>query len=230
MKTKAKILISVVAVCLLIAVVVLSLVLALTAPVHIVDDSSIVVNYSAGSVSAGVKITREDKRLYKSQGEGNSVSTDIGAEHDFYCNLGSTTGTSGSLDLGQFNSGQLIDKTQADTTLTIDVSLNALEYSSDTFVKLSYVDGFESDSNVRLVVNAVMYKGTEELDLGTSTFYRINDSWNMTDGVIFSTNNPLTKSQGANKYTGVRITVVAELVSFDSFGKLDGEFTLSLTA
>ena len=230
MKTKAKILVSVIAICVLIAVVVLGLVLALTEPVHIVDNCNMVVNYSAGSVSAGVKITREDKRLYKSQGEGNSVTTDIGAEHNFACTLSSTTGTSGSLDLGQFNSGQLIDKTKADTALIIDISLNSIENSAPTHVSLSYADVAETDSNVKLVVSAVMYRGTEELDLGVTTFYRINDSWNITGGVLFRTNNPLSKEVGSNNYTGIRITVVSELVSFDSYGRLDGEFKLSLTA
>ena len=231
MKTKAKIIISVIAVCVIIGVVVLSMVIALTEPVYNVDNSKIYVEYDAGEVSADISIKKEDTRLYHSQGEGDSVTKDVSAEQDFTISLNHDAGSIGGFDLGMFNLGQFIDKTQAETILTIDVSMNALEAGKDTFVKLLYSDKGEKDYNVKLTISAIMYKdGKSDLDLGVMEYKVTDGVWNINNNVLFNANQPLTRYTDREYYSGVRITVKSELVSFTDNCRLDGDFTLSLTA
>ena len=210
------------------SVVILSMVIALTEPTHLVKHSNMYVNYTQGKVSANVDITRYDTRLFYLDDGTATSSKDIGEEHEYMIPLNATNNKSHSINLGEFNPGQALDKTRADSELIIDIKL--LNGSNDTTIKLQYTDTEDKDSNIRLVVSAVMYRGNKESDVETYNYDMFNGVWQMQDGVIFQTTNNLTNKSGTNNYNSSRITIKAELVSYADNCRLDGTFNLSLTA
>ncbi len=219
MSTKAKIVISVIAICIILALITISIVLVFTAPTHIVDDSTFVITHRGGT-AANVTVTREDINLFQSE-ETNSTMIDI-EEKVNYSMTNAADGTTAGYDLGMFNRGQEMDMSKADTTMTIDVELSDTVSSNSVIVKLNYADMGETDTNVRMVVNATLYSANGDTILEQSVLTITDGQWN--NNLVFQCPRILSYS-GDNRVT---IEVKSEVVSYAEKARLDGQFTLSL--
>ncbi|MBE5735157.1 MAG: hypothetical protein E7361_01765 [Clostridiales bacterium] len=219
MSTKTKIVISIIALCIILALIAISIVLVLTAPVHVVDDSTFVVKYQGGVV-ADVEVEMEDHNLYKSD-ETNSTMIDIEKVVDFTM-TDNTAGESETYNLGMFNKGQLMDITKADTIMRITVSMADDHTSNPILVKLAYNDTGVADSNVRLVVSAVLNSSTSQMHIEENVVEIGDAGWDNID--LFQSSKILRYSQ----YDSITITVKAQVVSYADGVRLDGGFALSL--
>ncbi len=223
MSTKAKIVISISGIAFIIAVIVLSLVLAFTSPTIDVESSTLVIDYSAGDIKAKVNVSREDVNSYYSEDDGQSTMDDIEELATYLTSSSSSKVTSDEIDLGKFNNGQYIDITEADTTLIIEV---ILLNNSDSFkVSLNYTDLYDKDSNVKLVVNASLYTSNNtEMKLDNKVCVLQNGNWDSTNLVDSSI------SLSNYGYTKMIIEVEAKVVSYaEESVKLDGRFNLTLS-
>ncbi len=219
MSTRVKIIISVIAVTIILALIAIGIVLVVTSPVHNMKDSTFIIKYQGG-VAGDVKVVMENHNLYLSD-ETNSTMIDKDERVNFAM-TSIASGETDAYDIGMFNKGQLMDISKADTTMTVSVALSDSTVSNPMLVKLEYNDTHDTDTNIRLVVSAVYRSSSSQYAVPAVTYTLNNNVWNTS--TIFQGNTILRDSG----YTSVDITVIAEIVSYDTEARLDGEFTLSM--
>ncbi len=228
MSNRAKIIVSVLAICILLAIVAISIVIVLTEPAHIVDDSSFVIEYTNGSVVADVKVTKKETNLYYTDDKTNAEMDSVEELFEFKSNISDTNGVTRKYNIGKFNRGQYIDISEADTTLVIEIELDKSVVSADTDVILTYVDSGELDTNIRFVITATMSSTynthLEDVVLDPVEINMVDGSW--TNSKLFDSDTTL-KTKGYNKLT---LSVKSEVVRYEGIARLDGEFKLSLLA
>jgi len=223
MSTKTKVVISVFGIVVIIAVIVLSLVLAFTDTAHNIKSSTLVIDYSSGNINAKVNVNRKDVNLYLAEDGSSSTMVDVEELATYTVTSSDFDTTSDAIDLGAFNNGQYLDITKADTTLVIEVALHGI--SDAVQVSLGYTDLYEKDDNVKLVVNTSLFTSNNtELKLEKKTAILQNGVWDISN--LVNSNVSLTNF-GYNKMI---IEVEAKVVSFAQEScRFDGKFNLSLT-
>lgn len=226
MSTRTKLVISIIGICLIIAVVAVSIVLAFTAPAHNIESSSLIIKYTPTKVVANVRVSRQDINLYSTGSGDSGVMESVVDKCDYNIDALSTSGESGRFNLGAFNEGQFIDMAKADTTLLINIALDKNSTSGSPIVKLAYSDKYEADYNIKFVISGKIYSDNAGYTTITipETVYNINGD-NFSNIKLFEASTALSTT-GYNK---LQLTCTAKIVSYtETSAKLDGDFVLSL--
>ena len=226
MSTKTKVVISIIGLCVILAVIAVSIVLALTAPAQNINASSFMIKYTPNSVVANVKVSTKDINLYSTGSGENGIMENVIERCNYDMTALSSAGESGKFDLGTFNNGQYIDMTKADTSLIIDVALDSTTISGSPIVKLYYADNFEKDYNIKFVISGKIFSDKTSLsaiDIPEKTYTISGDNFN---NINLFTSSTRLESNGYNK---LRLTCTAKIVSYtETSARLDGNFVLSL--
>lgn len=226
MSTKTKVVISIIGLCVILAVIAVSIVLALTAPAQNINASSFMIKYTPNSVVANVKVSTKDINLYSTGSGENGIMENVIERCNYDITALSSDGESGKFDLGTFNNGQYIDMTKADTSLIIDVALDNTTTSGSPIVKLYYADNFEKDYNIKFVISGKIFSDKTSLpaiDIPEKTYSISGDNFN---NINLFTSSTRLESNGYNK---LRFTCTAKIVSYtETSARLDGNFVLSL--
>ena len=226
MSTKTKVVISIIGLCVILAVIAVSIVLALTAPAQNINASSFMIKYTPNGVVANVKVSTKDVNLYSTGSGENGIMENVIERCNYDMTALSSAGESGKFDLGTFNNGQYIDMTKADTSLIIDVALDSTTISGSPIVKLYYADNFEKDYNIKFVISGKIFSDKTSLpaiDIPEKTYSISGDNFN---NINLFTSSTRLESNGYNK---LRLTCTAKIVSYtETSARLDGNFVLSL--